>query len=670
MAIHLLETYSIQNNAIKCVFLRPFFEITLQDGFARQGKLSSGTTPISGFLSLHLNSLKIDPTGYQILGTQLNAANGGQIQANIIFPVGCAGNPSSSISSAEQENTNQMVVCTHPYLFGPLLPGRSEAAWEEVRGQVITGRDQLAPGIKAGIMIPVGEEPEFLEKYLSDWQDWKRLAFILVRFDDDAFRNNRHFLKNWQLIRNMLPPDLLRIAWGIISPYFAPLLAYLGFDALTDFAVTALAEDRLSTTPYGYIESKDGQITQNIREKILAQNQTTWQILHQEISHRTAQGTLRELVEMSTHLENPIAATLRNHDINLQEQLSPSTRLNKTSSLQCTSVEAYFRPELEMYRHHLCQRYSVPAYKKLIVLLPCSATKPYRESPSHRKLRETIRHAAGSSGYAIEELIITSPLGMVPRALESLYPARFYDVPVTGHWDETEIQISTDLLVNVLARVPPEIPIAAVAEGGYLEVCQLLAQRASQVIQTFTPSPKLLSPSLLSDLSAFIESHLQHSDQTPRENRPSEGEEWCRAIADFQFGTGAGAALFPSRFKVKIPRRGPSLIYEASTKALIASQQASGYFHLQLEGTQRLVESKIVEFGKVYFAGKALVGSSLFAAGVVKVEGEIHPGDLFAIISEDSKEILATAEAIVDGASMTHMRSGAVAKLLEKTGGS
>ncbi len=267
---------------------------------------------------------------------------------------------------------------------------------------------------------------------------------------------------------------------------------------------------------------------------------------------------------------------------------------------------------------------------------------------------------------------MTSPLGMVPRALEDVYPAAFYDVPVTGHWDETEIQISTDLVADTLARCPADIPVIALAEGGYLEVCQQLAGRISQAIQVLTPSPKLLSRSVLDDLSSFIETHLQARDNTSSSNLPTEAEEWCRAIADFQFGAGAGAFLFPDRLKVKVPRngKGPSLILDAASGDLIASQPGSGYLRLQLDGARRLVEGKIADFGRIVFVGDAIKGSSLFAAGVAKIEGEIRPGDVVAVLARDSGQLLATAETIVDGPSMVRMRAGAVAKFLEKSGGS
>ncbi len=665
-----LKTYSIQNNSLQWEFLRPFFEITLQDGLARQGKLSMGNASITGFALVKLTSLALTAGGFQSLAAQICAANGTEIPVNLVFPITPSALDSGIVLPPPLDTRVQMFTCAHPYLFGPMVPGRSSAAWDEVCKVMLDARESIPPTVPAGIVVPIWDDNSFLDQYLCDWQDWKRLAFALIRFDDNVLRNNRHFLENWHTILDRLPPDLLRVAWGTISPHYMPMLAYLGFDAVADFACVALADKGVNVTPYGLSKPREGAQIQSANDALLLQNQGTLKEVHQEINTRTSQGTLRELVELSTHLDNSIAATLRNFDTAQRESPASQTRLNKDSPLQCTSVEAYFRPELELYRQRLRQRYSIPSYKKLVVLLPCSATKPYRESPSHRKVRETIRRAAGALRFAVEELIMTSPLGMVPRALENAYPASFYDVPVTGHWDEAEIQLSTDILADTLMRCPADLPVIALAEGGYLEVCQQLTKRVSQAIQILTPAPKLLSASVLVELSSFIESHLSKQDNKSSGNIPTEPEEWCRAIADFQFGAGADAALFPSRLKVKVPRRGPSMISDATSGDLITTQQGSGYLRLQLDGAGRLVKGKIADFGRIYFAGDAIKGSSLFAAGVTRVEGDIHPGDVVAVLTSKSGELLATAETIVDGQSMLRMRAGAVAKFIEKAGGS
>lgn len=632
--------------------------------------MSIGNASISGFALVKLSSFDLTPGAFQSLSAQICPAKGTEIPVHLVVPMATA-SPELRLSlPPSQGAAARLYLCTHPYLLGPMVEGRCAAAWEQVRDLVLTARDQIPPDNPVGIIVPFWEELEFLTQYLRDWHDWKRLAFALIRFDDGAFRNNRQFLKKWNAVLDQLSPGLLRIGWGNISPHFLPLLAYLGFDAVSDFSCVAMADKEIIETPYGRTRPREGPSITSNKDTILLQNQTTLQGMHSEICNRTAQGTLRELVELSTHLDNSIAATLRNFDTAQREGLAPQTRLNKDSPLQCTSVESYFRPELELYRQRLRKRYTVPSYKKLVVLLPCSATKPYRESPSHRKVREIIRRAAGSQCSAIEELVMTSPLGMVPRALEDVYPASFYDVPVTGQWDETEIQISTDLLTDMLVRCPPNLPVIALAEGGYLAVCQQLTKRVSQTIQILTPSPKLLSGSVLADLSSFIERNLPKPDDTFSGTIPSEAEERCRAIADFQFGKGAGVVLFPGRLKVKVPRRGPSMIYDANKRDLLATQLSSGYLRIQIDAAERLVKDKIVDFGRIYFDGEIIKGSSLFAAGVAKIEGEIRPGDVVAVLAQKSGKMLATAETIVDGQSMLTIRAGAVAKFLDKAGGS
>ncbi len=60
-------------------------------------------------------------------------------------------------------------------------------------------------------------------------------------------------------------------------------------------------------------------------------------------------------------------------------------------------------------------RFSSPVQQKNLIPL----------SQSHKKFQRAIAGRA-------HELIITSPLGLVPRELECIYPAGHYDLPVTG----------------------------------------------------------------------------------------------------------------------------------------------------------------------------------------------------------------------------------------------
>jgi len=112
-------------------------------------------------------------------------------------------------------------------------------------------------------------------------------------------------------------------------------------------------------------------------------------------------------------------------------------------------------------------RYIPPKNADVAVLLPCSARKPYSLSQSHRKFQQAV-------GGRAHELIVTSPLGLVPRELETVYPAMHYDVPVTGYWDAEECAVIAGLLERYFAKHRYRRIIAHL-EGGALKVAQMAA---------------------------------------------------------------------------------------------------------------------------------------------------------------------------------------------------
>ena len=50
------------------------------------------------------------------------------------------------------------------------------------------------------------------------------------------------------------------------------------------------------------------------------------------------------------------------------------------------------------------------------------------------------------------EVMVTSPLGLVPRDLEQTWPAGYYDIPVTGDWTQDEIIRVTQMLDSLVER--------------------------------------------------------------------------------------------------------------------------------------------------------------------------------------------------------------------------
>src|SRR5437899_11206469 len=92
--------------------------------------------------------------------------------------------------------------------------------------------------------------------------------------------------------------------------------------------------------------------------------------------------------------------------------------------------ESLTRPEIVRFRRRIRERYARPPSSRVLVLLPCSARKPYSTSRSHRRFRDAILASANPS--AVHQVIVNAPLGLIPRELNRFYPAGAYGIPGTG----------------------------------------------------------------------------------------------------------------------------------------------------------------------------------------------------------------------------------------------
>jgi archaeosine synthase len=117
------------------------------------------------------------------------------------------------------------------------------------------------------------------------------------------------------------------------------------------------------------------------------------------------------------------------------------------SALRVHSVESHDDPIILDWVDFISNDYESPTeLDDVLILLPCSARKPYSSSRSHRSFRRAIKHNAG------HEVIVTSPLGLVPRDLEEVWPAGHYDIPVTGDWTRDEINRVTNMIDALVAK--------------------------------------------------------------------------------------------------------------------------------------------------------------------------------------------------------------------------
>lgn len=161
-----------------------------------------------------------------------------------------------------------------------------------------------------------------------------------------------------------------------------------------------------------------------------------WSLAIAEVRRAIRDGNLRELA-MRKSLSSPrLVEHMRRHDqLMSQKDGFLNQIVSEGTTLRIHSSDAHDDPIITDWVRFMTESYSRPeGVDDVLVLLPCSARKPYSFSRSHRAFRRALGHNAA------HEVMVTSPLGLVPRDLEECWPAGHYDIPVTGNWSDDELK--------------------------------------------------------------------------------------------------------------------------------------------------------------------------------------------------------------------------------------
>jgi len=294
---------------------------------------------------------------------------------------------------------------------------------------------------------------------------------VMVAGWHTALSNPRNYVEWLISLKEKTPIDTVWYAPASGLPSNVHLLCYSGFD-LFDFRAVDLKTAQMQfCTPEGEFPADalgSGICTCSGCQKKNLKLHNRQALLHEIalVTRFIEASQLRDLVESRCRLHAAQVAVMRHLDNHYQfmERHMPVAR---SGVMRANSGESLQRAEIRRFAERVITRY-LPPKTDVAVLLPCSAKKPYSLSQSHRKFGRAIAGRA-------HELIVTSPLGLVPRELECIYPAGHYDVPVTGYWDAEECAVITDILARYFARHPYRRIIAHL-EGGALRVARTAAE--------------------------------------------------------------------------------------------------------------------------------------------------------------------------------------------------
>lgn len=237
---------------------------------------------------------------------------------------------------------------------------------------------------------------------------------------------------------------------GIGGPDNCALLAWMGVD-LFDLSRSNEAASR------GVLLTEDGprEVEATMGESAAIEAQVeAWQRALAATRAAIRNGTIRQLAERQSLSSPRSVERLRRHDLKMAATAAQDSGLASLASvvrqgtrLRCHSYTSRDDPIISEWKRRVAEEHTPPSHQaKALVLLPCSAQKPYRLSQSHRRFQRavTIR--------GIHEVMVTAPLGLVPRELEDIWPAAHYDIPVTGDWDTDELRTIRQMVDTYATR--------------------------------------------------------------------------------------------------------------------------------------------------------------------------------------------------------------------------
>ncbi|MFO8018498.1 MAG: DUF5591 domain-containing protein [Promethearchaeia archaeon] len=583
------------------------------------------------------------------------------------------------------------ILCVIPFNIPTRAPSK-EFASQAIKNytQRVKKIINTYPLLSFGITIKLFGFSDLKEHYISLIQTEQRIK--LVRIEDlfNKLRKFRSVIASIVTLKNKVDNNIIFLANGRILPEFYPLLIYLGIDLFdTSYLSYISSKNKYLTTETAYyfdqleylpcacricrdylINIKEGKIEKKNKILFLYLHNLIFTKFHiQKIKQKLKKEDFRNYLEKTTFHNLNAISLLKILDKDYSGRIEKETPISqKNKVLKCIGPSSYHRPDFEYYRKNTIKRFEPEPYTKIILLFPCSAKKPYSKSKSHRRFLRVLRKF--ENRYAFQEIILTSPLGAIPRQYENLYPVAFYDISVTGDWDHEEIQIAANMLINLLEKYDAQIPIIGHVEGEYKRIIKKAEQKLERDIE-YTPIKKRsTTQASLNSLEVSIKKSLQRYQ--PPLKRPTQSyllNEWNRKILkilDYQFGKGTGKKFYQEAVQVRINQRHRQIhLTDPSThQELGIFKRSTGQFKISIEGAKRLKPLEDLQ-NLIIFNGDNLRGNTLFKPGILDYDKNLQPNEIVIISNETKEKIVGVGKMIVGSNYIKNTQSGRVVKLYE-----
>ena len=333
-------------------------------------------------------------------------------------------------------------------------------------------------------------------------------------------------------------------------------------------------------------------------------------------------GNLMELVEERCRAHPALLEAVR-HLGEYCDDLEKYDPRSKKSAFFYTGPESLKRSEVMRHMEKLRQ---MPKKRDLIILPP--SRKPYSKFISG-KLGEFYVYG-DEKEIDLENsdfMVLDIPFGLIPLEIDEVYPLSQNDAPKTRDVDSIEF---IEDFINEF--------------GEYYD--QVLIH--SRVIKT---------------LDWDVEDKTVISDEIRYQK---DDVKKVKAIADYQFGFGAGDAIFEGNINIEKSKKTGKIRHIYDGKTLLVNMRASdSYLILSKEGAKRLHANIPYPQNRVVVNKDsepfALDGKSVFCKFVVDCDDNIRAKDEVLIVNEEDK-LLAYGKALLGACEIEQFQTGQAIK--------
>lgn len=333
-------------------------------------------------------------------------------------------------------------------------------------------------------------------------------------------------------------------------------------------------------------------------------------------------GNLMELVEERCRAHPALLEAQRQLG-NYTGDLEKYEPRSKKSAFFYTGPESLCRPEVLRHMQKLRQ---MPKKRDLVILPP--TRKPYSKFISG-KLGEFYIYGSEQDLDLDDSdfMVLDIPFGLIPLEIDEVYPLSQNDAPKTRDVDSIEF---IEDFINEFVEYYDQV---------------------------------LIHSRIIKDLEIGLYNKCTSSDEI---RYKKDDVKKIKAIADYQFGVGAGDVLFTGNINIEKSKKTGKIRHIYDGKVLIVNMRASdSYLILSKEGAKRLHNGIPYPKDRVVVNKDAepfaLDGKSVFCKFVVECDEDIRSKDEVLIVNEEDK-LLAYGKALLGACEIEQFETGQAIK--------